>query len=364
MQRNRFQQQKNVLYLLTKLNAVGIPLGFFSSGEIQIWKIINSPDTVAAIHAWTVRIHCLSGHHFMGATCRRIFGRIDIGQTTAGRITVLQPHGVAAVVRFDFGICLRIGQIAILHFVHRHPIGHSGEKLRANLIIGIPNNLCCDLPLLEDIQIGTRFRQTVRTVGKAFTNRLTELSGCWSGQRETSVLRVWWNFHLQIGSACLRATRHFQFIRSWHSWYVGRATAIRANQHRLTFVRGQGSVGRFHVPEWFGRWFRMRLLRRWTPWTVCRIFFFASSAWAERTLWGEINTVLNRFVVIVGRKFCESFTWWSSKVLCDADNFVHCSCPLPLDMCCGGNIRLWGGRLPLFISIVCCMPSKLSPRLL
>lgn len=92
----------------------------------------ESPDAVAAIHTWTVCVHRFFRQHFMCTTCRRIVGRIDIGQPTAGRIAVLQPHRVAAVVGFDLGIRLRIGQIAIFHFVHRRTIGHAGRKQSQN----------------------------------------------------------------------------------------------------------------------------------------------------------------------------------------------------------------------------------------
>lgn len=124
-------------------------LDSFEEFEIKM-KSWYSPYTVAAIHARTVRIHSFFCHHFMSATCRRIVGRIDVGQTAARCVTVLQPHRVAAVISFDFGIRLRIGQIAIFQFVHWGTIGHSETEQKSFSISSI-ERFGRDSPLLEDI---------------------------------------------------------------------------------------------------------------------------------------------------------------------------------------------------------------------
>lgn len=92
------------------------------------------PDTVAAIHAWTLHIrrlialhslpHC-SGIHGRGTTvqhlvamsrhCRRanllqLIDGIAIRQATASRVAVLQPHRIRAVLGLDLCIGLCIGK--------------------------------------------------------------------------------------------------------------------------------------------------------------------------------------------------------------------------------------------------------------
>lgn len=89
-----------------------------------------SPNAVASVQTWTLRVARFTLQHFV-CTCGRwrsdqanIIDCIAFRQATGGRITVLQPHGVAAVIGFHLGIRLCIRQAAVGHF-QLATIGHA-----------------------------------------------------------------------------------------------------------------------------------------------------------------------------------------------------------------------------------------------
>lgn len=163
---------------------------------------------------------------------RQALHRIALGQPTVGRIAVLQPRRIAAVVGLHLDVRLCVADAAIVQL--------DGAAMLLMVLVMVMMAQCGGhamvlvllllelVLLLEQMQLGAvaaaqilvvLLGQTVRAAGQTLAQRLIQLGGRRPGQRAAARLRsgrlrsagrsARSAGRTQIGGARLRAARHF-----------------------------------------------------------------------------------------------------------------------------------------------------------